>query len=87
VDEFLRQIQKTATFEDGSTQLLIGHPFLHRLLKDMINAETTTHETVKLSSSIAKICLRHFNEVVKGRGVFVFVELLEHASTKELVSK
>ena len=44
---------------------MIGHPFLHRLLKDMINAEVAVSEEVKLSSQIAKICLRHFDEVIK----------------------
>lgn len=87
VDEFFRQIQKSASVENGKPQLLIGHPFLHRLLKDMINAEAARNDTVKLSSSIAKICLRHFDDVITGRGVFIFVELLEHANTKDLVSK
>ena len=53
----------------------------------MINAECTHASEIKLSSQIAKICLRHFAEVIKGRGVFVFVELLEHEQTKELVFK
>ena len=66
---------------------MIGHPFLHRLLKDMINAEVAVNEEVKLSSQIAKICLRHFDEVIKGRGVFVLIELLEHEKTKDLVFK
>ena len=66
---------------------MIGHPFLHRLLKDMINVETQQTTEPKLASQIAKICLRHFTDVVKGRGVFVLIELLEHESTKELVFK
>lgn len=53
----------------------------------MVSAETAQSSEPKLSSQIAKICLRHFAEVVKGRGVFVLVELLEHEQTKELVYK
>lgn len=75
-------------FEDGKpAQLLLGHPFLHRLLKDMINAEATYAQGTKLASQVAKICMRHFEQVIQGRGVFVLVELMEHASTKELVHK
>lgn len=66
---------------------MLGHPFLHRLLKDMVNAEVQSSAELKLSSQVAKICLRHFNEVIKGRGVFVLIELLEHERTKELVYK
>lgn len=44
VDEMLRQVQKP--FEEnnkltGVKSLLFGHPFLHRMLKDMIKAEVT----------------------------------------------
>jgi deoxyribodipyrimidine photolyase-like uncharacterized protein len=53
----------------------------------MINAECIHTSDVKLSSQIAKICMRHFAEVIKGRGVFVLIELLEHDQTKELVYK
>ena len=92
VDEMLRQVQKSVSFEKDDpkkAQLLIGHPFLHRLLKDMVNAEaTSTAETgLKLSSQIAKICLRHFEDVVKSRGVFILIELMEHENTKPLVLK
>lgn len=55
----------------------------------MVNAEaSSTAETeLKLSSTIAKICLRHFEEVIKGRGVFILIELLEHENTKSFVLK
>ena len=58
--------------------MLIGHPILHRLLKDMVSAEVATQCEAKLSAQIAKICMRHFAEVLKGRGVFILIELLEH---------
>jgi hypothetical protein len=56
VDEMLRQVQKSVSFEKDDpkkAQLLIGHPFLHRLLKDMVNAEATS--TAGRDTSLALI--------------------------------
>ena len=35
MDEMLRQIQKKSHF-DGKSQILIGHPDLHRVIKDLV---------------------------------------------------
>lgn len=78
IDEFLRQVQKSVAFEDGKPSLLLGHPFLHRLIKDMINAEATQTDGTKFASQVAKICLRHFEQLIQGRGVFILIELMEH---------
>jgi type III secretory pathway component EscU len=42
---------------------------------------------LSLCQQIAKICLRHFDDVIKGRAVFILIELLEHANTKKMVLK
>ena len=42
VDEMIRQVQKSISFEKhapGVKKMLIGHPFIHRFLKDMVKAE------------------------------------------------
>ena len=44
-DEMLRQIQKTSAYEkDGAKSILLGHPDLHRLLKDMVKAESASKD-------------------------------------------
>jgi len=100
VDEMLRQIQKSYE-EHGTNQLLFGHPFIHRMLKDMVKADVTAlsqaqakveegeekPSKLKLSKTIAKILLKHFDEAIKGRGVFILLELIETKETQHLVSK
>ena len=42
VDEMIRQVQKSISYEKNSPgvkKMLLGHPFVHRLLKDMVKAE------------------------------------------------
>ena len=49
VDEMIRQVQKSISFEKnapGVKKMLIGHPFIHRLLKDMVKAEVQSHREV-----------------------------------------
>ena len=36
---------------------------------------------------IAKVLLKHFDEAISGRAVFIFVELLENDETKSMVYK
>ena len=73
--------------------MLIGHPFVHRMLKDMVKAEIQSHrekgEEFKLqfSKRIAKILLKHFSDAISGRAVFIFIELIENAETKSMVLK
>ena len=92
VDEMLRQVQKPyeADTKSGVKQLLFGHPFLHRMLKDMIKGEVTkatargeieNKKSLKFSSTIAKILLKHFDEAINGRGVFILLELFETPAT------
>ena len=92
IDEMLRQVQKSSAYEkDGAKNILLGHPDLHRLLKDMIKAESaSTEESAQVGSfakAMAKICLKNLNEVLATRGVFILLELLENAKTKKLVHK
>ena len=89
VDEMVRQVQKP--YEDqGVKNLLLGHPVIHRMLKDMIKAEVAGaggEGKLKFSSTMAKVTLKHFEAAISGRGVFILLELVENEATKSLVSK
>ena len=103
VDEMLRQVQKPyeESKQTGMKQLLFSHPFVHRMLKDMIKGEIKGKSAVsvkdadgeekttklKFSQTIAKILLKHFDSAINGRGVFILLELIENAETQHLVSK
>jgi hypothetical protein len=42
---------------------------------------------LKFSQSVAKILLKNFEQAIKGRGVFILIELIETPETKEFVEK
>ena len=100
VDEMLRQVQKPFE-ENGQKNLLFGHAQIHRMLKDMITGEVAGSKEkneakeegdekatkLKYSATIAKILLKHFDEAIKGRGVFILLELIETKETQHLVAK
>lgn len=98
VDEMLRQVQKPFE-ENGQKNLLFGHAQLHRMLKDMIKGEVAgskeksedkedgEEKKLKYSATIAKIMLKHFDEAIKGRGVFILLELIETKETMHFVAK
>ena len=96
VDEMIRQVQKSISYEKNSPgvkKMLIGHPFVHRLLKDMVKAEVKAHREngkefkLQFSQRISKILLKHFTEAIDGRAVFIFIELVENEETKAMVLK
>ena len=96
VDEMIRQVQKSISFEKntpGVKKMLIGHPFVHRMLKDMVKAEVNSHREkgkdfkLQFSQRIAKILLKHFSDAIGGRAVFIFIELIENEETKSMVLK
>ena len=72
------------------------------MLKDMVKAEAAGSQQgkqrkdeeeedgkkkLKFSATMAKILLKHFEEVIGGRGVFILLELVENEATRHLVAK
>ena len=85
MDEMFRQIQKKQHI-DGSSQLLVGHPNLHRVLKDLVKIDASTEGSdLDFSKDLSKILLKHIDECLESRAVWIFVELLEHDNTKSFV--
>ena len=98
VDEMLRQVQKSKAYEEnepGVIKPLYGHPFLHRLLKDMVKGEIQCYRAskpeergkLKFCSTMAKIMLKNFEQAIQGRAVFILLELIENEETKDMVEK
>jgi len=96
MDELLRAVQrKTANDPATPTEkyIMMGHPDVHRLLKDLVKAEcvakTESKEPFKLlySEQMAKILLKNFDDVISTRAVFILIEMLENECTKPLVFK
>lgn len=57
-----------------------------RLTKSDAGADDKTKK-LKFASTMAKICLKHFEPCLSGRGVFILLELIENTATTDLVSK
>ena len=92
----LRQVQKQyeGDSSSGVKQLLFGHPLVHRMLKDMVKGEVSkagqidnAKKQLKFSYTMSKILLKHFQEAINGRGVFILLELLENEATRDFVQK
>ena len=82
MDEMFRQIQKKQHI-DGTSQLLVGHPNLHRVLKDLVKLDATVEGSeLDFCKDLSKILLKHVDECLQSRAVWIFVELLEHDNTK-----
>jgi hypothetical protein len=88
-DEMLRQVQKKAPYEkDGEKGILLGHPDLHRVLKDLVRQEReqeSTRETLGFSAQMASVIVKNLEDVLKTRGVFIALELVEHPETAKLL--
>ena len=88
-DEMFRQVQKKAPYEkDGEKGILLGHPDLHRVLKDLVRQEReqeNTCETLGFSTSMASVIAKNIEDVLKTRGVFIALELIEHTETAKLL--
>lgn len=86
IDEMLRQVQKQINGEIG-----LGHPDLHRVIKDMVKAEAQGNKTspndLHFSKTVAGILMKDFEKLALTRAVFIIVELIENESTKPFVWK
>ena len=82
LDEMFRQIQKK-----HDDEILIGHPDLHRVLKELVKLDAETKDSkLDFTSQLASVMLKNLDDCLKTRAAWVFVEILEHDNTKHLVA-
>ncbi len=87
VDELLRQLQKRATFADGTKGLVIGHPDTHRLIKDLIKAEADNHSN-SIAKQLASVILhKKHDDILQSRAVWILIEYMKAPHLKKLVAK
>ena len=86
MDELVRQLQKPLL---GSAEKCpaLGHPDMHRVVKQMIKAEVAggNDPALKFCTSVANVFMKNFEANIKSRAIFVLIELLETEETKELI--
>lgn len=64
----------------------MGHPDLHRVLKELVKEEREQgHKELKFSRAISNVIMKNFEEVIKSRAVFIVLELIENEQTKDLI--
>lgn len=86
MDEMFRQVQKKETIDDQKGTMLIGHPDIHRALKELVKFDAELKEsTLEFSQNMASILVRCMEDCLKTRATWIFVELLEHEKTKGFV--
>lgn len=91
MDEMFRQIQKKQRIDD-KLQVMLGHPDLQYVLKDLVKVEQRLHDEGKIKktvfcSRLAKIIGSNFADVLKTRATWLVICLLEHKSTSGLLTQ
>jgi hypothetical protein len=67
--------------------MLIGHPHLHRVLKDLVKTDQKSEAGLLYTKSIVKIIMKNLMTVLESRAVWILVAILEHESTQGLVKR
>jgi len=65
--------------------MAIGDADLHRMVKEMVKAETANSKDLTFSKAAASILLKDFDKTIKSRAIFVLIELIENEKTTKLV--
>ena len=66
----------------------MGHPDLHRVLKELVRQEREqehTRETLSFTSQLASVLTKNLEDVLRTRAVFIVLEIVEHAESKKLL--
>jgi len=82
-DEMFRQLQKQSQYEKNSEEkgILLGHPDIHRVLKELVKQEREqedTKETLGFSKVLASVIQKNLDDVLRTRAVFILLEFIEH---------
>lgn len=65
---------------------MIGHPDIHRALKELVKFDVSHEESdLTFSKKLASVMLKNAKDCIDSRAVWVFVALLESPRTKDLV--
>lgn len=89
-DEMFRQLQKQAQYEKNSEEkgILLGHPDIHRVLKELVKQEReqeSTRETLGFSKVLASVIHKNLDDVLRTRAVFIVLEFIENQETAKLL--
>ena len=60
---------------------MMGHPDLHRVLKDLVKADAGG----EYCECLSKVIVKHFDECLKTRACWIILAFLEHDSTKDMI--
>jgi len=83
-----RQLQKKGQFEKESADkcILLGHPDLHRVMKELVKQELEQEQSeLPFCQQIAGVLVKNLDEVLRTRAVFIMLELVEHKETAEFI--
>jgi len=73
--------------EDG-LQILMGHPDLHRSLKELVKLDSKLpNTTLEFSTQLGQLIIKHLDHCLPTRACWILVEFLENENTKAIVLK
>jgi hypothetical protein len=79
---------KKETYEDGKPKVLVGHPDIHRVIKDLVKFDQSLENSnLEFSKKLAGMMVKQIRECLETRGVWVLVALLESERTSSLVKE
>lgn len=85
MDELFRQVQKMHTTDD-KLQILIGHPDLHRSLKELVKLDATLEgSSLEFSTRLGQIMINQLDNCLSTRACWIFVEYLENDKIRKIV--
>jgi uncharacterized FlgJ-related protein len=78
---------KKDAFEKNSTEkaILMGHPDIHRMIKDLVKFEAETQKKLVFTKKLATVIKANMDAVLKSRAVFVIIEMLAHENSKAVI--
>ena len=86
IDEMFRKVQTKHTIDNKQGQILLGHPDLHRVLKELVKLDSETKDSnLNFSIQLSSVLVKNMDACLNSRAAWIFVELLEHDNTKEFV--
>lgn len=87
IDELLRHLIKKESYEKNNPEkaILMGHPDIHRMIKDLVKYEASTQNNMVFSKKLGTVIKSNIDAVLKSRGVFIIIEMLAHKNSKDII--
>jgi len=85
----LHVVSKKENYDENDKvgpQILLGHPDIHRALKELVKIEAELdNNDLQFSTKLFEIIKKNMEQCLSTRATWIIVEMLEHDNTKKIV--